>query len=233
MPTRWDDLGTSGGVPLRPNRRARSRAGGDLLQHGVDVTRTAVLCGFAGAVLSGSFSLTQVVRIARARTTAGLSEISWLLLALTFGTWLSWGILTHDPYQIVPNATSFVGAVWVLWRIHCDRPIRWRAAAATAAAVVLAFALQRLGGLLGALAAVFTVTGVIRARQVAAVRGASDISAVTLMPWLISSTAQVFWFIYGLSAARWVVALHAPYAIATNLLLILQVLRRRRHLAAL
>jgi uncharacterized protein with PQ loop repeat len=101
------------------------------------------------------------------------------------------------------------------------------------AAVLVAFGLQILGGAAGVLLAVLSITGYIRFRQQKTVRKAMDISGVALSPWVIPSVAQVMWCIYGLTAGKIVLAIHAPLAIASNLALMYTVWQRRRELESL
>lgn len=191
----------------------------------------STLSGATAATLSGVFSLAQVFHIVRRRSTAGLSDVAWLLLGLTFAAWLAWGLLQADLYLIATNAVSLAGTLWVLRRIHTDSGIPPARVAATAAAVSAAFALQLLGGTVGALLAVLAITGFIRARQQRTTRNAPDLSGVALSPWVISSVAQVVWWVHGLSADKVVLVVHAPFAIAANLALLLTVRRRRHELA--
>jgi uncharacterized protein with PQ loop repeat len=192
------------------------------------IVDVAQLAGLAAAVLSGVFSLVQVVHIARARSTGGLSAGSWLLLCLTFAAWLTFGVIQRDPYLIPTNASALAGALWVVWRIHRSQRIQGRQLLVTAAAVLSAFVLQLTGGVIGALVAVFSITAVIRARQGRSVRRASDVAGVALGPWIVSSTAQVLWFVHAVPSGKLVVATHAPFAIATNVALMATVVRRRR-----
>jgi uncharacterized protein with PQ loop repeat len=192
----------------------------------------SMLSGAVAAALSGVFSLAQVFHIVRKRSTAGLSDTAWLLLGLTFAAWLAWGLLQSDPYLIATNTASLAGSLWVLWRIHADFGIQTVRVAATAAAVGAAFLTQLLGGTAGALLAVLTITGFIRARQQRTARAAADLSGVAMSPWVISSVAQVVWWVHGLSADKVVLVVHAPFAIAANGALLLTVRRRRHELAA-
>lgn len=192
-----------------------------------------VLSGAVAAALSGVFSLAQVFHIWKKRSTAGLSDVSWLLLGLTFTAWLTWGALRADPYLIATNSVSLLGTAYVLWKIHRDSGIPVRRALGTALAASTAFAVQVLGGTAGALLGVLCITGFIRGRQQRTARNAPDLSGVALSPWVISSIAQVVWFVHGLSAGKVVLAVHAPFAIATNTALLWGVVRRRRELRAL
>ncbi len=193
----------------------------------------SVFSGVLAATLSGAFSLAQVIHIARKRSTAGLSDVAWLLLGLTFATWLAWGLLQSDPYLIGTNAVSLAGTLWVLWRIHSDAGITLLRVFWAASATAVAFGLQLLGGTAGALLAVLAITGYIRARQQRTTRTAPDLSGVALSPWLISSVAQVVWCAHGLAAGKVVLVVHAPFAIVANVALLLTVRRRRRVLADL
>lgn len=191
----------------------------------------SVITGVLAATLSGAFSLAQVFHIVRKRSTAGLSDAAWLLLGLTFATWLVWGVLRADPYLIATNTASLTGALWVLWQIHCNAGIALAKVVRASVAVVAAFGLQLLGGTAGALLAVLTITGYIRARQQRTTRAAPDLSGVALSPWIISSVAQVVWWVHGLAAGKIVLVVHAPFAIAANVALMLTVQRRRHALA--
>ena len=190
----------------------------------------SVITGVLAAALSGVFSLAQVIHIVRKRSTAGLSDVAWLLLVLTFATWLVWGLLQADPYLIATNTASLTGALCVIWRIHRNSHIALTKVIWAAAAVATAFGLQILGGTVGALLAVLAITGYIRARQQKTTRTAADLSGVSLSPWVVSSAAQVLWWVHGLTAGKVVLVVHAPFAIVTNVALLLTVRRRRREL---
>jgi uncharacterized protein with PQ loop repeat len=191
----------------------------------------SVITGVLAAALSGVFSLAQVVHIVRKRSTAGLSDVAWLLLGLTFATWLAWGVLQSDPYLIATNTASLAGTLWVLWRIHSDSRITPLRVFWASAAVATAFGLQLLGGTAGALLAVLAITGYIRARQQRTTRTAPDLSGVAMSPWVISSVAQVVWWAHGLAAGKVILMVHAPFAIVANIALLLTVHRRRHRLA--
>lgn len=189
-----------------------------------------VVSGVVAAALSGMFSLAQVFHIWKKRSTAGLSDVSWLLLCLTFTAWLTWGVLRADPYLIATNAASLLGTTYVLWAIRRDAGLPLRRVAGTVVVAGVAFALQVAGSTAGALVGVLCITGFIRRRQQRTVRQALDLSGVALSPWLISSVAQVVWFIHGVSAGKLVLAAHAPFAIAANTVLLWSVIQRRRGL---
>ncbi len=193
----------------------------------------SVVSGVLAAGLSGVFSLAQVLHIIRRKSTTGLSDVTWLLLVLTSTTWLAWGVLQADLYLISTNTASVAGASWVLWRIYRDERIAISKICRALAAVLVAFGLQILGGAAGALLAVLSITGYIRFRQQKTVRKAMDISGVALSPWVISSVAQVMWCVYGLTAGKIVLAIHAPFAIASNLALMYAVWQRRSELESL
>lgn len=110
--------------------------------------KVSLLSGAVAADLSGFSSLAQAFHVVRARSTAGLSDVSWLLLGLSAAAWLTWGLLSYDPYLICSNTPSL--AVAALKRIHDDSSIPPQRVAATAAAVGAAFSLQLHGGTAGA-----------------------------------------------------------------------------------
>jgi uncharacterized protein with PQ loop repeat len=186
-----------------------------------------VWTGVVAAALSSVFSAVQVAAVVRRGTTAGLSAVSWLMLCCTFAVWLAWGLLRRDAYLVPTNAFALAGAVWVVVRIHTESPVRVRVVAATVAAVGFAFVVQLVAGVAGALLSVFAVTGTIRAYQRRTIITATSIAGVSLMPWAVSSAAQVAWFVHAVAAGKVVVAVHAPFAVATNVALVCSVMRRR------
>lgn len=190
----------------------------------------SAVTGVLAASLSGLFTLAQVIHIVRRRSTAGLSDVAWLLLVLLFATLLVWGLLQADPYLISTSAVSLTGALWVIWRIHRNSHIAMTKVVWASAAVAAAFGLQVLGGTAGALISVLTITGYIRARQQKTARTATDLSGVALAPWVISSAAQVLWFAHALAAGKVVVVVNSQFAFAANVVLLLTIQRRRREL---
>ena len=179
-------------------------------------------------MVSATLSFAQVRHIRASGSTAGLSDVSWLLLTLTYSSWLVFGVVNRDPYQIATNAFSLTGSLWVLARIHRDRRIPVGRIVVVAGVVLVSLLVQVFGGVAGSLVAVFGVTSAIRLWQQRTVRTAPDVTGVAIAPWLISSGAQVVWLAHGVAAGKLVVAAHAPFAIVTNLMLIAAVLRRRR-----
>ena len=188
------------------------------------------LFGLTAAVLSGTFPLGQVAHIAKNRTVAGLSDTSWLLLTLTFATWLTWGTLQHDPYLTWTNAASLTGAIYVLWKIHHTTPIPAHRLAGAALCVTTAFATQKLAGTTGAIISVYTITALIRTRQQHTTKTATDLGGITLTPWAISTLAQTAWLAHGIGAHKPILIAHAPFAIATNIALMTTITKRRTQL---
>lgn len=186
-----------------------------------------VLSGVVASCISGVFSLAQVFHVVRRRSVAGLSDVSWLLLALSFATWLSFGLLTGDPYQVATNFPSLLGSLWVVWQIHKQFPIKSSNLLLTGAFAGGSLLLQIVGGVPGSLAAVLAVTGFVRFRQQRQIRSAPDVTGVAMSPWVVSSVAQVFWITHGWLTGNAVLLVHAPFAILINVLLLVEVHRRR------
>jgi hypothetical protein len=180
------------------------------------------------AAVSATLSFAQVRHIRASGSTAGLSDVSWLLLTLTYSSWLVFGVVNRDPYQLATNTLSLTGSLWVLARIKRDRRIPVGRIIAVAGVVLASVLLQVFAGIIGSFVAVFGVTSSIRLWQQRTVRSAPDVTGVAIAPWLISSGAQVIWFAHGVAAGKLVVVAHAPFAVVTNLALIAAVLRRRR-----
>lgn len=187
----------------------------------------ALLLGVAAASTTAAVSLPQVFRTARSSSTAGLSDVTWLIMALTFSSWLLWGVVSRDLFVIATNVAALPGALWVLWRIGRDGGLSLGRAALSGLLALLALSAQALAGPVASLLAVSSLTIATRAVQLVKVRAARDISGVSPYPWVVSVVSQACWLGYGMLTSNLVVAAHAPLGAAANLAL-LHALRRRR-----
>jgi uncharacterized protein with PQ loop repeat len=189
-----------GAVPLPPPNGTRS-------------TMTAAL-GFAAAALSISLVWPQVWLSCRRGRTRGLSPTaSWLGVGLNL-CWLTFGLLTGDPAQIVTNAVVGVGNSAVLAALLLSQPhLRTPAMllrSAVGAAVLAAFAVGSIGAVvvLGAtpgtvaagLGAVVSVVGAGAAcvQPVTLLRNrAQDLSGLSTIRWRLGAGANASWLSYG------------------------------------
>lgn len=103
--------------------------------------------GWACGIFGASTGLPQVIRIVRARTSAGLSLLSWQLNLGAIMAWAAHGILVARPNLIGPNLFLVVCYTVILTLIVRDRALP---VAATVAPVL---------GLFGVLAAVDVLAG--------------------------------------------------------------------------
>lgn len=138
----------------------------------------ALLLGAAAASTTAAVSLPQVFRTARSSSTAGLSDVTWLLMTLTFSSWLLWGVVSRDPFVIATNVAALPGALWVLWRIGVDGGLSLGRAALSGLLAFIALSAQALSGPFASLLAVSSLTVATRAVQLMKVRAARDISGM-------------------------------------------------------
>ncbi len=79
------------------------------------------MLGWAAALLASSVALPQVIRLFRARGTAGVSVVAWRLTLAANIAWTLHGVHAGNPTIIVPNLLFMVCSVLILVQIGRDR----------------------------------------------------------------------------------------------------------------
>ena len=82
-----------------------------------------MVLGWVAAIVGSAISVPQLVRLLRARTSAGLSLLMWQLMVAVGLGWTSHGIMVAKANLIVPNVLTFVSAALVVRLIVKDRGI--------------------------------------------------------------------------------------------------------------
>ncbi len=79
------------------------------------------LVGWFAALCSATLALPQVVRIARTRTVAGLSQVTWQMNTAAGIAWTGHGLLVGKAQLIWPNVLLGLTSALVLWQIIAAR----------------------------------------------------------------------------------------------------------------
>src|SRR4051812_8969055 len=182
--------------------------------NGTRFTMTAAL-GFAATALSIALVWPQVWLSCRHSRTGGLSPTaSWLGVGLNV-CWLTFGLLTGDPAQIVTNVVVGAGNCAVLTALLLSRPhLRTPAMllrSAVGAAVLATFAVGSIGAVVvlgaapGAVAATLGAVVCVVAAGAACVQPltllrdrAQDLSGLSALRWRLGAGANASWLMYGL-----------------------------------
>src|SRR4051794_8043768 len=182
--------------------------------NGTRSTMTAAL-GFAAAALSISLVWPQVWLSCRRGRTRGLSPTAcWLGVALNL-CWLTFGLLTGDPAQIVTNIVVGAGNSAVLAALLISQPqLRTPALllrSAAGAAVLAALAVGSIGAVVAlgaapgavatALGAVISVVaaGAACVQPLTLLRNrVQDLSGLSAVRWRLGAGANASWLSYGL-----------------------------------
>src|SRR4051812_22015464 len=183
----------------------------------VPVHTLAVLLAYTGATLGVVMVVPQIVRTVRHPALAGVSALSWALLALACATWMTYGLRTETWPQVPGNVFLVSGAAAVALLVPSALSRTRRAAALSGAAVlVLGVAMLlpahsvgylALGiGLCSALPQVYE--SVARGRRRAA-------SGLSLPTWAMRVAGQGCWLTYAILARDVPVVLSASVALST------------------
>lgn len=79
--------------------------------------------GWACAILSAGVSLPQLVKLFKAKTSAGLSLLLWQLTFAVAAAWVFHGTRLGSWNLVVANGIMFVGCCLLLWLIGRDRKL--------------------------------------------------------------------------------------------------------------
>ena len=187
----------------------------------------AAATGYLGSALGVAMVVPQILRTLRDRRLAGVSALSWALMAIACATWLLYGIRTAELPQIPGNVLLVSGAVVVVLLVpsRTSQPVRALGLAVAGALLgVLALVAPPavIGGIGGAIGVVSGLPQLLRsARRTAAV------SAVSPLAWGLRVASQACWLGFALLLHDVVVALSATLLL-TNALLVLLLETARR-----
>ncbi|MHA6512113.1 PQ-loop domain-containing transporter [Tessaracoccus sp. Z1128] len=160
--------------------------------------------GWVAAAIGVASNLPQLIRILRARTSAGVSLRLWQISAATTGAWMVHGFLVQKGQMQWPNLLmSLLGLVIVVFVLR-DR--KQAVAPQLVLPVVLAAALSGSELLFGAMAFGLVIAVPQLYGQVSQLRemvSAPDLSGVSVGYLSIMLVVQVMWFIFGLYTFDW------------------------------
>jgi uncharacterized protein with PQ loop repeat len=136
---------------------------------------------------------------------AGVSLLTWALALATAGIWIAYGILEHEPVNLIANTLAGLGSVAVLVALaRRGRPAgRPALAVGLLVAVLVAFDRLVVEGALGVVGVVIG-GGMFVPQAVRAVRAPTTAGISSLAWWLVLAAA-VIWSVYGAMIGRAVV----------------------------
>ncbi len=159
--------------------------------------------GWACAVVGGLFALPQVVRLLRAQTSVGLSELNWRLLLGSNIGWVLHGVHTGRAQIIVPNLALAICSFLIIRMIRRDRGLSMmRGWAIPLAVAVVPFALEFVVGavVFGLLINIPQVVGAcVQLRDM--VRS-SSLAGVSFLYLFLTGIVQVMWIIWAVGVGE-------------------------------
>lgn len=159
--------------------------------------------GWAAAAVGASFTLPQVVRIFRSRSTAGVSTPAWqIVLGANLG-WIGHGLLAGHVNIWVPNAVLLACTTFILTTIHRHSGTPWfqlLAPGVALAATMLTFNLT-LGPVAFAIAA-FLPSGAAQVLQLKELVHSVNLSGVSVGYLALSVFNQILWLSWSLLAGE-------------------------------
>lgn len=160
--------------------------------------------GWVAAAIGVASNLPQLIRILRARTSAGVSLRLWQISAATTGAWMVHGFLVQKGQMQWPNLLMSVLALVIVVFILRDR--KQAIAPQLLLPVVLAASLTGVELLFGAMAFGFVIAVPQLYGQLTQLREmvtAPDLSGVSVGYLAIMLLVQVMWFVFGLFTFDW------------------------------
>lgn len=156
------------------------------------------LIGWVAAVVGAFYALPQMVRVIRAKSTAGLSLRTWQFQVTANLGWSVHGLITSQPTVLWANVVVLASGAVILWRIVRDRafsPLIWALPLVSGA---LLLGIDHVFG-----AAAFGVTVMIpqsmsMLTQFRALWHAVDFTGVSWSFMAFAIFTQILWFGYAL-----------------------------------
>lgn len=186
--------------------------------------------GWVAAAIGVASNLPQLIRILRARTSAGVSLRLWQISAATTGAWMVHGFLVQKGQMQWPNLLMSVLALVIVVFILRDR--KQAIAPQLLLPVVLAASLTGVELLFGAMAFGFVIAVPQLYGQLTQLREmvtAPDLSGVSVGYLAIMLLVQVMWFVFGLFTFDWALIICAgAMSVVCSVNLGVYVVRHRR-----
>lgn len=186
--------------------------------------------GWIAAASSASLAIPQGVRIARLRSVAGLSTLSWQSLLLAGVAWTAHGLLYGTQQIIWPNVLLALTSAWVLWQITAARKLSvMRTWAPPLAYALIAFGMDALIGQLAFGVMAFIPGAIGQSAQLREILHVPDLSGVSMVVQVMGFSNQVLWFSFALPAGDLsVVSVSVPMGVLYGITVIALVVRRGR-----
>ncbi|SDT19548.1 hypothetical protein [Microlunatus soli] len=173
--------------------------------------------GWTAGVYGACVALPLIARVARTRSTAGISRLSWQSSLASNLSWVSYGAITHHINLWLPCLLVSVCAAGMLIMIERDRRplsggvVRRRFGGLDGGAIIRTFCLPAAAALValtlaatvGSLAfavAVFIAASVAQLLQLRSLMVCRDISAISVPYLAMGVIGQLLWFSWGLLA---------------------------------
>lgn len=181
--------------------------------------------GYAGAALMTAMSLPQIARIARDRSAAGVSLLTWLVFSLSGVGWLAYGLILRAPAVIAGNVPFVSGSVCVVMLLLV-RQRRWGlvpavgvpVAAVVAGVALLSQAPPMVSSGIGVLGGILTTTPqLVESVQRRRAGLGSEVSLAALGLLL---AGQSLWLAYGLARPDWPIIITNVIAVSVTSILI-------------
>nr|WP_255422209.1 PQ-loop domain-containing transporter [Tessaracoccus sp. MC1627] len=166
--------------------------------------RVIEVFGWVAAAIGVASNLPQLIRILRARTSAGVSLRLWQISAATTGAWMVHGFLVQKAQMQWPNLVMSLLALVIVVFVLRDR--RQAIAPQLVLPVVLAASLTGVELVFGAMAFGFVIAVPQLFGQFSQLRemvSAPDLSGVSVGYLSIMLLVQAMWFTFGLFTSDW------------------------------
>lgn len=186
--------------------------------------------GWIAAASSASLAIPQGVRIARLRSVAGVSTITWQSLLLAGVAWTAHGLLYGTQQVIWPNVLLAITSSWVLWQLTVARSLPWiRTWVPPLMLATLGFAVDALVGQFAFGVVVFIPGAIGQLAQIREILRAPDLSGISMVMQLVGLMNQILWFSFALpSGDMAIVAASVPIGVLYTITVIALAVRRRR-----
>lgn len=191
----------------------------------------AVAAGLVAGTMSMSFPLLQLAHVRRSGSAEGVSDVAWLLTAMSAATWLAYAVAAHDTWQVVVNTVVLAVAARLLAVMHRAHPLAARHVVAVTTVAAAGALATSSGSAVAATVAVYAATVVVCGHQLLMVLRAPDTTGVSAAPWFANAAASALWAVYGVGTHQTVLEVHAPFSSVVCLGLAVTVVARRRRAA--
>ncbi|MCW2528065.1 MAG: hypothetical protein JWM76_2925 [Pseudonocardiales bacterium] len=187
--------------------------------------------GYLGATIGVCMVIPQIARTYRNRALGGVSVLSWALSGLSSFTWLLYGVRAAETPQIPGNVLTVSGAMVIALAVPSPVGRSRRAVAiALPAAVLIALAATTPPTALGFVAFGIGIVSMLP-QTLRSLRSTGDeVSAVSVLTWILFGVSQACWLIYALVVHDLVVTISACWIMASALAIVSSELRQRRRL---